>query len=192
MKNSIFVIIFVVSVLVLSDSFNLGPGFVVPAPAAGSRTGSGINTYEFSELFEQNKPLSKLAKTGYYTVVEGYTDSCAICKKLEADFTPFLRQRRDVLIRKVHFPENGISQSFTGTSQLVVNQQMADFHERLGRYNFNHVVKTETEYRITSCGTPHIEIYGPERQLIATDKCSEKNLKTGLAFIRKWIKAERL
>ena len=36
----------------------------------------------------------------------------------------------------------------------------------------------------------HIEIYGPDKQLIATDMCAEKNNKSGLAFLKKWIKAD--
>ena len=192
MKNLIFIIIAIAVSFVIFQTIDRGPGFVVPIAAAGNRTGSGLKKYEFTEIFEQNKPLSKLAKNDYYTIIEGYIDTCTICKQLEADFNPFLRQRKDVLIRRVHFPEGGTSQSFTGSSQEEVNQQIADYHERLGRYNFNHVVITDTEYQLTSCGTPHIEIYGPDKQLIATDKCGEKNLKTGLAFLKNWIRAEKL
>ncbi len=68
---------------------------------------------------------------------------------------------------------------------------MDDYLVRLGRYNFNHVEKTGSEYRLKTCGTPHIEIYGPDRQLIATDQCAERNSKKGLAYIKKWITAEQ-
>jgi hypothetical protein len=168
-----------------------GPAFVIPEAAAGSRSNNGIKKYEFDALFERNRPLSKLAKKGYYTVIEGYIDTCSICKRLEADFPGFLKQRKDVLIRKVHFPEGGVRLEFTGNSQEEVNRQLAEYYQRLGKYNFNHVVKTDTEYQLTSCGTPHIEIYGPDKELIATDKCGEKNLKEGLQYLRNWIKAEK-
>jgi hypothetical protein len=168
-----------------------GPTFVIPEAAAGSRSNNGIKKYEFDALFERNRPLSKLAKKGYYTVIEGYIDTCSICKRLEADFPGFLKQRKDVLIRKVHFPEGGVRLEFTGNSQEEVNRQLAEYYQRLGKYNFNHVVKTDTEYQLTSCGTPHIEIYGPDKELIATDKCGEKNLKEGLQYLRNWIKAEK-
>ena len=191
MKKFIFLVMAAAAGLYYFDFIGPGSGFVVPAMAASSRTGSAIVTYEFTELFEQNKPTSRLARKGYYTIVEGYIDTCSLCKRLEADFIPFLRQRPDVLIRRVHFPEGGAGESFNGNSQQEINRQMADYFERLGKYNFNHVVKTETEYRISTCGTPHIEIYGPDKQLIATDMCTEKNKKTGLAFIKKWIKAEQ-
>lgn len=191
MKKLIFPILLIAAGLYYFDFIGPGTGFVVPEAVAANRTASAIETYEFTEIFEQNMPTSRLARKGYYTVVEGYIDTCAICKRLEADFVPFLRQRPDVLIRRVHFPEGGGGQSFTGSSQQEINRQMADYFERLGKYNFNHVVKTETEYQLSTCGTPHIEIYGPDRQLIATDQCGKKNLKTGLAFIRKWIRAEQ-
>ena len=56
--------------------------------------------------------------------------------------------------------------------------------------NFNHVVKTDTSYKISTCDTPHIEIYGPDKQLIAADLRADKNEKKGLAFLKKWLKAE--
>lgn len=70
-----------------------------------------------------------------------------------------------------------------------MRQQMNDYYERFGRYNFNHVEKTDTAYNLKVCGTPHVEIYGPDKQLIASDMCSE-NRKAGLAFLRNWIKKE--
>lgn len=191
MKNLVFAIISIVVFLYYFDFIGPGSHFVLPESIASIRTVSAIETYEFTELFEQNSPTSRLARKGYYTVVEGYIDTCAICKQLEADFIPFLRQRQDVVIRRVHFQENGAGQSFSGNSQQEIERQMVDYFERLGRYRFNHVVKTDTEYRIRTCGTPHIEIYGPDQQLIAADECTEKNRKAGLAFIRKWIKAEQ-
>ena len=118
-------------------------------------------------------------------------DSCSICKQLEADFVPFLRERPDVVIRRVRFPENGVGQSFSGSSQQALTRQIVNYAERLAQYNFNHVKKTGNEYEISTCGTPHIEIYGPDRQLIATDKCTDKNSKSGLLFLRRWISAEQ-
>jgi hypothetical protein len=90
----------------------------------------------------------------------------------------------------VYLPEGIVSQSFNGRTQEELMQLMDAYHQRLGRYNFNHIVKTNTEYRLTTCGTPHVEIYGPDQKLIATDKCGKKNLKTGLNFLRNWINAE--
>lgn len=191
MKNLIIIITVIIASAIYYQGNDSAAGFVTPVAAAGQRNGSGIKKYEFTELFDQNKIFSKLAKKDYYTVIEGYIDTCTICKKLESDFPGFLKQRKDVIIRKVHFPEGRVSQSFSGSSQEEMMQQMDDYYKRLGRYNFHHVVKTETEYQLTTCGTPHVEIYGPDKKLIATDKCGEKNLKTGLNYLRNWIKSER-
>lgn len=60
----------------------------------------------------------------------------------------------------------------------------------MGIYNFNHVVLTEESASVTNCSTPYVEIYGLDKNLIATDKCGEKNYKEGLAFINNWLKAE--
>lgn len=190
MKNLGILIVVIAAVLYYIDVISLGANFIVPETLDAKRTMNAIETYEFADLFQQNKPTSKLAKTGYYTVVEGYMDSCAICKQLEADFVPFLRNRPDVVIRRVRFPENGLGQSFTGNSQQAINQQIVNYAERLAKYNFNRVKKIGSEYEISTCGTPHIEIYGPDRNLIATDKCTDKNLKSGLLFLRRWIGAE--
>ena len=191
MKYLFYLLVLVGVILYRSDLVDSGFGFSVPETLASKRTANAIQTYEFTELFDQNTPTSRLARKGYYTVVEGYIDSCTICKALEADFRPFLHNRPDVLIHRVHFPENGVSQSFNGSSQQELNRQMDNYYDRLGSYRFNHVEKTSTAYRLSTCGTPHIEIYGPDRKLIAADNCTEKNSKAGLAFIRKWIKAER-
>ena len=192
MKNLVFIIIAIIAGVVYFQSMDQLSSFVKPVAAAGERSGSGIKKYEFTAFFDQNKLFSSLAKEDYYTVVEGYIDTCSICKQLEADFPAFLKQRKDVLIRRIHFPEGGTSVSFNGSTQEEMMQQIADYHERLGRYNFNHVVKTDGQYTLSVCGTPHIEIYGPDKQLIATDKCGEKNQKTGFAFLKKWIKSEKL
>ena len=190
MKKLFFIIIAIITGVIIYQNADPTAGFVTPVAATGKGAGSSIKTYEFTDLFDQNKAFSKLAKKDHYTVIEGYIDSCTICKKLESDFPKFLNNRKDVIIRKVHFPEGAVSPSFSGTTQEEVMQQVADYYERLGNYNFHHVVKTETEYQLTTCGTPHIEIYGPDKKLIATDQCGEKNLKTGLTFLRNWIKSE--
>jgi hypothetical protein len=190
MKNTTVILLAVIAVAGSYFFLDQGPTFLIPEAAAGSRSKSGIKIYEFTELFNQNKPLSKLARPDYYTVVEGYTDTCGICKRLEAEFPSFLNKRKDVLIRKVHFPENGVSQQFNGTSQEDVNRQMKSYYKRLGKYNFNHVVMTDAELQFNTCGTPHVEIYGPNKELIATDKCGETSEKAGLNYLRNWLAAE--
>lgn len=191
MKILIYLVITIAAGLYYFGYIGSGLNFVVPETVATKRTANTIETYEFTQLLEQNRPTSSLARKGYYTIVEGYIDTCPICKRLEADFPAFLRQRSDVLIRRVHFPENGAGQSFNGSSQAEINRQMSTYFERLGKYRFNHVVKTGDSYQISTCGTPHIEIYGPDEQLIAADLCADKNDKSGLGFLMKWLKAEQ-
>lgn len=141
--------------------------FVVPQQTQSRHSGQSISQIEFMNLFDQRRSLSSLAQDNFYTVVEIYLDSCSICKQLEKGFDPFLKTRQDVLIKRVHFPESGINFS-------ISSQQEAD----------------EIQSRIESyqvCGTPHIEIYGPDRQLISADDC---NTKQGTKFLRRWISAE--
>ena len=186
MKNIFFIIVAFVIGAFLLDIIGSGAGFTNPPTAAGSREGNikKIKKYEYLDLFEKAKPTSKLAVKDHYTVIEGYIDTCSICKKLESKFTPFLSKRKDVVIRKIHFPESGARFSFNSLEEQI------EHLERMSIYNFNHVVINEDSASFRNCGTPHIEIYGPDKKLIATDICGEKNLKTGLAFINNWIKSE--
>lgn len=141
--------------------------FVVPQHTQVQRSGNGIHRVEFMTLFDQKRPFSAIAADNYYTVVEVYLDSCAICKRLEQGFEPFLKQRQDVMIKRVHFPESGMNFS-------ISSQQEAD----------------ELQSRIESyrvCGTPHVEIYGPDQQLVSADDCVSKQ---GTNFLRLWISAE--
>jgi hypothetical protein len=138
-----------------------------------TRNGNGIKQYDFVQLFESKKPFSSLAKQNYYTVVEGYLDSCSICKRMEAEFPAFLRARKDVLIRRVHFPEGGMNLSFTGNTQAEVERQAKEYNERIESYNF--------------CGTPHIEIYDANQQLIVADTCKSR---PATKYLRKWMAEE--
>ena len=98
MKNLIFILIAIIVAAIFYKRMDPYAGFVLPPVTEAKRFGSGIRKYEFTEMFEQNRTFSKLAKKGYYTVIEGYIDTCSICKRLEADFPGFLKQRRDVVV----------------------------------------------------------------------------------------------
>ncbi len=141
--------------------------FVVPQHTQVQRSGNDSNRVEFMALFDQKQSFSSLAGDNYYTVVEVYLDSCAICKRLEKGFDPFLKNRQDVLIKRVHFPESGMNFS-------ISSQQEAD--ELRSRIE---------SYRV--CGTPHVEIYGPDQQLVSADDCGTKQ---GTNFPQQWISAE--
>lgn len=141
--------------------------FAVPQQSSAQRSGKGISHLEFMEIFNAQKSFSDLTSENYYTVVEVYLDTCAICKRLEKGYDQFLDRRRDVLIKKVHFPESGISFLFTS------EDMMEDVQSRI------------ESYRV--CGTPHIEIFGPDGTLVSADDCTQKQ---GSDFLRYWISKE--
>ncbi len=148
-----------------------------PAVLQGvSRTSdrNAIKTVEFMSLFDRKKSFSSLAKEGYYTVVEVYLDTCAVCKRLESGFKPLVDKRRDTYIRRVHFPETGIQFSFSGTSQQEVQAEADEMNALMQSYDF--------------CGTPHVVIFGPDKQIIQTDGCDGKRL--GTRKLQGWITAE--
>ena len=147
------------------------PGELPPAPKA--RSSKGVRNIEFTTLLEANRPFSELAKNGYYTVVEVYLDSCKICQRLESHYPDFLHKRRDVLVRKVHFPERGLKFSFEGSTRQEIEREATAMNARVESYQV--------------CGTPHIEVYDPDGQLLAGDVCGKKQ---GLAYLRRWIGTE--
>jgi hypothetical protein len=172
MGKILLAVIVVVGVVLFRNNFLPG-SFEHPEVLASSREGNGIKQHEFQRLFDQNRPLSSLAKDGYYTVVEGYLNSCAICKRLEADFPAFLSKRKDVVIQRVHFPEGGMQISVTGSDQANMQRQADELNQRIQSYNF--------------CSTPHIEIYDADRQLLVADTCTNK---PATSFLQQWIAAE--
>lgn len=137
--------------------------FVRPVPAA-ERQGEGIATHEFEALFNAGRSLASLSRDGVYTVVEVYINTCAICRRIEARFPDLISERSDLVVQRVHFPERGLVLS--GDDLLAINARMES-------------------YRI--CGTPHVEVYGPDGRLVAGDDCGDKQ---GLKFLRHWIAAE--
>lgn len=145
----------------------LDDDFVVPQQTLSERNNNGISKVEFMSLFKDKKPFSQLSSDNYYTVIEVYLDSCSICKRLETGYDSFLKKRKDVLIKKVHFPEAGVN--FTVSSQ----QEADDIQARMESYQV--------------CGTPHVEIYGPDKNLISADNCGSKQ---GTNFLRHWMSAE--
>jgi hypothetical protein len=168
-------ILIVIAVIVILN-FRDGLGFTsfkAPEVIEVSRQGSGIRKYEFQQLFDANRPFSSLAKQGHYTVVEGYLDSCSICKRIEAGFPAFLQKRQDVVIQRVHFPEQGMQVSFSGADQESMQRMADEYNQRIKSYNF--------------CSTPHIEIYDENRQLLIADTCTKKS---ATSYLERWMASE--
>jgi hypothetical protein len=94
-----------------------------PPPAAAVREGSPIRKQELHNLVERRRTLDMLAEARQYTVVEVYLDSCAICRQLESGFGRFTEERPDVIIQRVHVPEDGLQFSLSGATRQEVDEQ---------------------------------------------------------------------
>jgi hypothetical protein len=62
---------------------------------------------------------------------------------------------------------------FSGSSAADVQRQAETYKARMESYGF--------------CGTPHIEVYGPDRNVLAKDTCSSR---AGTVFMWDWITQE--
>lgn len=164
--------------------------FEHPLPLAVERAGDGIRKFDFDRLLDEGTTFEALAAPGFYTVVEGYTDSCSVCRALERDLPSLLDARPDVVVRRVRFKEHGRKQ-FAGRNAEEIRAAIRTYAEQLKRYRSFHVDSAGDELRIGTCGTPHVEIYGPDGTLLSTDSCDGTVYKDGLAFLRDWISAEQ-
>jgi hypothetical protein len=95
---------------------------------------------------------------------------------LASNFDQFPDSRRDVVIRRIHFPKRGMSLSGE------------DDFRRLGEYRSNNV--NLQKGTLISCDTPHVEIYAPDQKILSTDACRDDNDKSGLAFLNICIAAD--
>ena len=137
-----------------------------------SSAGSAVQEREFAELFDSNTPLADLAASGKYTVVEVYLDNCGYCRELEAGFARFLEKRKDVALVRVHRSEH---------MQLKVDGKTREEQQKSADA-INAKIKAYDQ-----CGSPHVEVYGPDRQELARDRCSKRE---GTAYVWDWIAAE--
>lgn len=142
----------------------------VALPAA--RQAGRVEQREFTELFNAGTPFSALAEDGHYTVVEVYLDECAYCRELEAALDPFREKRQDVALVRVHHPGR-MSMNVHGSSREEVQRQADLLNTKMKSYSL--------------CGSPHVEVYGPDRKLLAADGCAEH---TGTAMLWNWIGTE--
>lgn len=142
-------------------------------PAANSRSSAGHpRMAEFETLFADGTPLSSFARPGEYTVVEVYLDVCAYCRELESALGPFNDRRPDVSLVRVHHPGH-MSIQLHGNSRDDMQRQAEAFNVKMQSYGF--------------CGTPHVEVYGPDRQPLAIDTCKSR---AGTIFMWDWIGTE--
>ncbi|MFT5561400.1 MAG: hypothetical protein ACJAYE_003228 [Candidatus Azotimanducaceae bacterium] len=153
MRN-LFLVVAIFGITLLVLNVNRDEGSILPQLASTSVDQEQF--FEIAELFEQGKTFESMAEYGAYTVVEVYADKCGRCKVLEVNFPSLLRNRDDIVIKRV--------KTFSGTISFT-KQSEAD------RW-FNHQNAMLNFYQIK--GTPHIEIYDHLGRPLAIDKMSNK------------------
>jgi hypothetical protein len=166
------------------------PGFERPPRLTAERANDDMKKFEFEALRARGKPFEALAVPGHYTVLEGYTDSCGVCRALEREFPAFLARRSDVVVRRVRFDERG-GFRVQATTEDEAMAQVRAYADSLARYRAFAVVDGDQGPGIGACGTPHVEIYGPDGQLMVSDYCEGRVYKHGLDFLRRWMAVEQ-
>jgi len=133
---------------------------------------STVEQREFTDLFDHDIGFSSLATQGKYTVVEVYLDQCTYCRELEAAFGPFREKRSDVDIVRVHHPGR-LNNSISATSREELEAKMNAMKTKMDSYQL--------------CGSPHVEIFGPDKRPLGLDTCKHRD---GTAFLWDWIGSE--
>lgn len=141
---------------------------VLPVAGFAGRT----EQREFTELFDKGTPFAALAGDGHYTVIEVYLDECAYCRELEAALGTFQVKRQDVALVRVHHP-GLMNTSVHGSSREDMQRQIDELNTKMKSYSL--------------CGSPHVEVFGPDRKPLAVDGCGER---PGTALLWNWIGSE--
>jgi len=127
---------------------------------------------EFADLFNSDTSFASLAGRGQYTVIEVYLDQCAYCRELETALEPFQEKRGDIHLIRVHHPGT-MSNSIHASSREEMEAQIKQMNARMSSYQL--------------CGSPHVEVYGPDKQPLGVDTCQDR---AGTAFLWNWITTE--
>jgi len=142
------------------------------SPPVIAHTQNSIEKREFEELFAHELSFASLATRGQYTVVEVYLDQCSYCRELEKTFVPFLDKRSDVNLVRVHHP-GSMNSNIQASSREELEAKMNSMNARMISYQL--------------CGSPHVEVFGPNGDPIAVDTCKSR---AGTTFFWDWITAE--
>lgn len=144
-----------------------------PAPIAiDGSSKAEIMRREFTEMFESDTALDTLAIEGRFTIVEVYLDDCAYCRELEAALGPLGEKRPDIVVARIHH-SGRTHMDVTGATKEEVMKKVERLNARMNSYGL--------------CGTPHVEVYGPDRQPLGKDRCGDR---AGTAFLWSWIATE--
>ncbi len=141
-----------------------------PPALADARNSSELR--EFADLFNSDTSFASLATRGQYTVIEVYLDQCAYCRELEAALIPFREKRNDINLVRIHHP-GSINNSIQAHSREELESQLRIMNERMASYQL--------------CGSPHVEVYGPDKKPLAVDSCKDHE---GTAYLWNWITNE--
>lgn len=140
-----------------------------PLPIANANsTPRAVRNIEFETLYGIGRPFARLSRPARYTVVEVYIDGCIYCEEIEGALRLFNKRRADVSWFRVHHPGE-MRVSLAGLDQEEAQSAIS----RIESYGI--------------CGTPHIEVYGPDREPLAVDSCTSRD---GTAFMWDWITHE--
>ena len=127
-----------------------------------------IESFDIEDLFDDNIKLSDLAELDHYTIVEIYSRHCSASARLVKRVRKFLEDRTDVLLKRVKTFSGFIR--FPTADGMTKEQWNARWGAIREMYPFY--------------GTPHVEIYDPNGNLIAGD---HQKHKTGLKFLKSWL-----
>ncbi|MFT7686869.1 MAG: hypothetical protein ACI9FB_002217 [Candidatus Azotimanducaceae bacterium] len=130
-------------------------------PQTTSTSAAQEQFFEIADLYDSETTFMQLSEADAYTIVEVYADNCGRCKVLEASFPSLLRQRDDIVIKRV--------KTFSG--------RISFDSESEGQKWFDHQEAMMKFYKVK--GTPHIEIYDAYGKALAKDNMGSKN-GTGL------------
>jgi len=127
---------------------------------------------EFTDLFDSGASFSSLAVHGQYTVIEVYLDQCSYCRELEKAIIPLRAKRGDIGFIRVHHP-GAMHNNVQGSSREDLEAKINALNLRMASYQL--------------CGSPHVELYGPDKEAIAVDTCKTR---LGTTFLWDWITTE--
>jgi hypothetical protein len=129
-----------------------------------------LRTQNLKWLYRQNKELNDLSEKGSYTVVFVTSPDCESCASQLNKLQAFTKKRRDVVVYKVSSDLNP-----------KVITEPGGLQDHQARYMKSVFEAYEMDR------TPHVEVYGPNGELMASDK-GESN--SGTRYFKKWIEVE--
>lgn len=143
----------------------------ISTPDSASIVSKPLRTENWKWMYRQNKKFEDLSINGSYTVVFITSPDCERCSEIQNGLNDFVEARNDVAIYRLNIQLN--------PSTINNDNQSIKEHER------RFLEDMFTEYDVDT--TPHIEVYSPTGELLASDRGDSKS---GYKYFRKWIEIE--